>query len=480
MGSAFDTVATTTPVSGDDGDGQEPVARLTGSIGGVINALPAAIYTVDAAGRLTSFNEAAAVLWGRRPALYQEEWCGSWRLFRSDGTPLPHAECPMAVALREGRAIAGAEAMAERPDGSRVSFLAYPTPLRDAEGRITGAVNMLVDVTERKVGLLSEARLSAIVESSHDAIISKDLNGIIATWNNGAQALFGYTAEEAIGQPMTLIIPPDRLQEEPAILDRIRSGELVDHFETVRRRKDGSLVDISLTISPVRDLGGRIVGASKIARDISERRLAEQQQQLILREMSHRIKNLFAIAGSIVSMNARVASSAAELAQSVRQRLDALTRAHALTRPGLLDDDASADRDTSVRGLLDAILLPYLAGETGSGKVILKGEDLPVGGAAVSNLALVFNEFATNAAKYGALTADGGQVVVSWTVEGDKLRVLWRESGGPPIEQEPLRRGFGSTLADRIIIGQLGGTLYRDWQPDGLRITLELDRQRLG
>src|SRR5690606_8291027 len=151
---------------------------------------------------------------------------------------------------------------------------------------------------------LSEARLSAIVESSHDAIISKDLNGIIATWNNGAQALFGYTAEEAIGQPMTLIIPPDRLQEEPAILDRIRSGELVDHFETVRRRKDGSLVDISLTISPVRDLGGRIVGASKIARDISERRLAEQQQQLILREMSHRIKNLFAIAGSIVSMNA--------------------------------------------------------------------------------------------------------------------------------------------------------------------------------
>lgn len=122
-------------------------------------------------------------------------------------------------------------------------------------------------------------RLAAIVESSHDAIVSKDLNGIVATWNHGAERLFGFTAAEMVGKPITTIIPEDRLNEEPLILRRIRNGELVDHFETVRRRKDGTLVDISLTISPVRDASGRIVGASKIARDITDKKIAEAKIQ---------------------------------------------------------------------------------------------------------------------------------------------------------------------------------------------------------
>lgn len=454
-----------------------------GSSIGLVDALPAAIYTVDAMGRITSFNEAAVTLWGRRPVLLQEEWCGSWRLYRPDGSPLPHAECPMAVALREGHAIVGAEAIAERPDGTRVSFLAYPTPFRDADGRIVGAVNMLVDITERKRSDHSAALLSAIIESSHDAIISKDLHGIIASWNRGAQNLFGYTAEEAVGQPMTLIIPPDRLEEEPAILRRIANGDVVDHFETVRRRKDGSLVEISLTISPVRDRDGRIVGASKVARDISERRQAEQQQRLILREMSHRIKNLFAIAGSIVSMSARVAETPAELAQAVRQRLNALTRAHELTRPGLIDDVEGVDGDSTLRDILEAILLPYRAGDGDAGqllRVVLDGPDLRIGGAVIPSLALVFNELATNSAKYGALSADGGRVEVSWARIDGQIGVDWREIGGPAIEQPPTRRGFGSTLSDRIVVSQLGGTISHDWQRDGLRLRLEFGSDKLG
>ena len=114
--------------------------------------------------------------------------------------------------------------------------------------------------------------LSAIVDSSDDAIISKDLTGVISSWNKGAERLFGYTAAEAVGRSITILIPEDRLEEEPDILARIRRGERVDHFETVRRRKDGTLLDISLTISPVKDAQGTVIGASKIARDISQQK----------------------------------------------------------------------------------------------------------------------------------------------------------------------------------------------------------------
>ena len=162
------------------------------------------------------------------------------------------------------------------------------------------------------------AFLAAIVESSNDAIVSKSLSGIIMTWNKGAERIFGYAAEEAIGRPVTIIIPEDRLDEEPAILARIQAGERVDHFETVRRRNDGKLIDISLTISPIRDNSGKIIGASKIARDISERRRAAEHREMLLREMHHRIKNLFTIIGSIVTLAARTAATPGDLASSTK------------------------------------------------------------------------------------------------------------------------------------------------------------------
>jgi PAS domain S-box-containing protein len=242
----------------------------------MIDALPAAIYTTDAEGRLTHFNPAAVEFSGRVPELGTDQWCVSWKLYHADGRPMPHDECPMAIALKEGRAVRGVEAIAERPDGKRIWFTPYPTPLRDAEGKIVGGINMLLDITERKRAEEARARLAAIVESSDDAIISKDLNGIITSWNRGAERIFGYTAEEAIGKPVTILIPLDRHNEEPGILERIRRGEAIDHYETVRRRKDGTLLDISLTVSPIVNSQGHPVGASKIARDITERKRAEE------------------------------------------------------------------------------------------------------------------------------------------------------------------------------------------------------------
>ena len=252
----------------------------------LIDSLPAAIYTTDAGGRLTHFNQAAVAFSGRVPELGTDRWCISWKLYHPDGRPMPHDECPMAIALKENRIVRGADIIVERPDGTRIWCAPYPTPLRDATGRVIGGVNMLIDLTDRKQAEEANNRLAAIVESSDDAIISKDLNGVITSWNRGAEHLFGYAAAEAIGRPVTILFPPDRLHEEPRILEQIRRGQAIEHYETIRRRKDGTLVDISLTVSPVRDDLGRIVGVSKIARDITQRKRAEQ----ILRdhEAAHR------------------------------------------------------------------------------------------------------------------------------------------------------------------------------------------------
>jgi PAS domain S-box-containing protein len=262
----------------------------------LLEALPVAVYATDAAGRITFYNEAAVGLWGCRPERDTARWCGSWRLYRPDGTPLPHDECPMAISLQEGRPVRGVEAVAERPDGTRVSFLPYPTPLRDASGALIGAVNMLLDLSERKAFEKAGAYLAAIVESSDDAIVGKTLDGIVTSWNPGAELLFGYSAEEIIGRSIAVLFPPDRLGEESLILDRIRQGERVAHYETVRRRKDGREIDISVTISPVRDAAGRIAGASKIARDIS----ARKRIQDALRHSEERYRGLAEAIAAVV------------------------------------------------------------------------------------------------------------------------------------------------------------------------------------
>jgi two-component system, chemotaxis family, CheB/CheR fusion protein len=243
---------------------------------------PIGVYSCDASGVLRDFNRRAVELWGRQPKSgdSNERWCGSFKMHRPDGVLLPHGECPMADVLSgkipEAR---DAEVQIERPDGSRITVIVNIRPLKNERGEILGAINCFVDITERKQAEEVRARLAAVVESSDDAMISKTLDGTITTWNKGAERLLGYTAEEAIGKDITLIVPPDRLQEEAEILERLRHGNRIEHFETIRKRKDGSLFDVSLTISPVKDGSGRIVGASKVARDVTDKKVAERTLQ---------------------------------------------------------------------------------------------------------------------------------------------------------------------------------------------------------
>jgi PAS domain S-box-containing protein len=322
---------------------------------------------------------------------------------------------------------------------------------------------------------LAAQHYRAIIESSDDAILSKNLDGLILSWNRGAERLFGFTSEEAVGRPVTIIIPLDRQDEEPSILQKIHRGERIEHFETVRQRKDGSFVDISLTISPIRDARGKIVGASKIARDITELKKARERQHLLLREMGHRVKNLFALSGSIVGLSARTAKSPRELAESTRARLSALARAHALT---FSDGVSDSEREpTTLQSLVQTIMAPFDQPE--HPRIAVSGIDAGVSGSAITSFALLLHEFATNAAKYGALSADTGSVKVSFANEGDSIVVHWRERGGPPVAAPNGSLGFGDVLSRIAISDQLGGEIVRDWRPEGLAIRLSVPRSRL-
>jgi PAS domain S-box-containing protein len=322
---------------------------------------------------------------------------------------------------------------------------------------------------------LAAHHYQAIIESSDDAILSKDLAGLILSWNRGAERLFGFTAEEAVGKPVTIIIPVDRLDEEPSILEKVHRGERIEHFETVRQRKDGSFIDISLTISPILNSRGKIVGASKIARDITELKKVRERQHLLLREMSHRVKNLFALSGSIVGLSARTAKSPSELAESTRARLSALARAHALT---FSDGFGDAERHpTTLQSLVRTIVAPF--DEPEHPRIAVSGIDAGVSGSAVTSLALLLHEFATNAAKYGALSTEEGSVKIMFAEEDCTITVRWTERGGPSVAEPTGGLGFGDVLSRIAISEQLGGEIVRDWRPEGLAIRLSVPRSRL-
>jgi PAS domain S-box-containing protein len=255
----------------------------------IIDLLPVAIYTCDADGFVTHYNNASVELWGSSPKIGVQMWCGSWRIYKPNGLPMPLHECPMAIALKEKRAVTGEEIIVERVDGTRRNIEPYPIPLFNENGELTGAVNMLVDVTDRKIAEEKSALLAAIVQSSDDAIVSKTLGSLVTSWNHAAEKMFGYSAAEMIGESITKIIPGERLSEEDLILSKIRQGERIEHFITQRQTKDKKLIDISLTVSPVKNKYGDIIGASKIARDISTHKHIER----LLRESEEHLKSVF-------------------------------------------------------------------------------------------------------------------------------------------------------------------------------------------
>ena len=266
--------------TGADDETAAAAARLVA----IVDSSHDAIYSISLDGIITSWNRAAETLFG-------------WPATAAIGQPISLIVPPehqredddVLARVRDGQIVDHFETVRLSRQGELIDVSLTVSPVRSAAGDIIGISKIARDVTERRRFDETRARLGAIVESSEDVIVSKSLDGIITSWNAAAERMFGWTAAEAVGRHITLIVPEDRLAEEDQVMARIRRGERVEHFDTVRRTKDGRLVDMSITVSPVKDSRGRIVGASKIARDITERRrLEEERRQLLAWERTAR------------------------------------------------------------------------------------------------------------------------------------------------------------------------------------------------
>jgi PAS domain S-box-containing protein len=237
----------------------------------IIDSSDDAIISKTLNGIITSWNDAARQVFG-----YTADEIVGQSILRLIPEELHFEEFEILDKIRAGKRIDHYETVRVRKSGEKFPISVTISPVKNATGQVIGASKIARDISERRQFDDSRPRLAAIVDSADDAIISKDLNGIIKTWNRGAHRMFGYTAEEMVGQPLLRLIPEDLHYEEDEILTKLRAGERIDHYETTRVRKSGELVEVSVTISPIRNIQGQVIGASKIARDISDRKRMEK------------------------------------------------------------------------------------------------------------------------------------------------------------------------------------------------------------
>jgi PAS domain S-box-containing protein len=337
--------------------------------------------------------------------------------------------------------------------------------VRRSDGQPLKLLGVTRDITERKKAVQIAQRLVSIVESSDDAIVSKDLNDIITSWNNGAERLFGYCAEEVIGKSISILIPPDRQDEERAIASRNRLGQPANHYETIRRRKDGTPVDISLTVSPLYDAASVVIGASIIARDITARKRAEEHQRLLKAELDHRVKNVLATVSAIVDQTQEASNTHADFVAALSHRIKSLANTHELLSQGQW-------RGVSLAEIVRREFAPYATNKT-----TIDGPSVTLKAEATQAVAMVLHELTTNAAKYGGLSARGGGVMLRWrwvwNGSGARLAIEWQEVGGPHVAS-PSRSGYGTSIVREVIPFELGGIVDLEFAADGVRCRLEI------
>src|SRR5215467_8814232 len=385
-----------------------------------------------------------------------------------------------------------ADLIVSRRSGLRA---AQSTPLVSRSGRLLGMISThwhkphhptehelrLLDVLARQAADLiervqvetvlreSEQRLrwlASIVESSNDPIISAGIEHDITSWNRAAERLFGYTSDEVIGRPVTILIPPDRHDEQRKIFQRIVAAECIENYETVRLRKDGSSVDVSLTISAVKDAEGKIAGVSAIYRDITMRKRAEAREKMLMTELDHRVKNMLSRVDMVLMSSRNGSSSIDEFTRVVKGRIQSMAAAHYLL-------SQKGWQGVGLEALVRNQLAPYAS----PANVAIHGTDVILSPAAIQAMGMVLHELVTNAAKYGAFSVPIASVAVSWERKPNgharNLVFTWRELGGPAVAVDS-KTGYGTQLIRELVPHELGGTVDLEFAADGVNCRIEL------
>lgn len=448
----------------------------------LLDQLPFSVSVCNAEGLVEWQNSAAAAFAGRGvhsddPAV---ECCHAVRLYHANGTPLTRGDYPIMAALRGASGTRGMAVLVEHPDGSLKEALAFATPRLDEQGAVAGAICVIVELADRSPPAGSMRHIAAIVDSTGDAIVSTRPDLIIATWNPAAARLLGHSSAEVVGRPLEILVPADRRADEAAAIRRILDQGEAERFDTQRIRSDGSRIEVSATVSPILDHSGRKAGISQIVREVDDRQRTLERQELLIAEMNHRVKNLLVLAGGIVGLGARSAPSVQALASDVSQRFAALARAHELTLPRNRHVAAGAADSLSLHALIETILAPFEAeDDAGARRVTISGDDARISaGTPLTGMALLIHEFATNAAKHGALARASGRIHIHSVLADGRIAVTWTESGGPPATAPAHAAGFGGKLIDLTVRRQLSAELTREWRAEGLviRVSIGLDR----
>jgi len=316
----------------------------------------------------------------------------------------------------------------------------------------------------------ADTQLAAIVTASADAIVSVALDGKFLSWNPGAEKMFGFSAAEAIGCSFELIVPPSECAESEALLAEARAGRQVAIRDTVRRQKDGTLIEVEVRASPIYDAKGDVKSVAAIYRDVSDRKRDERRQRMLMSELSHRSRNLFSVINSITRLSLASATSIETARDSLIGRLEALQR----TYSRLTDAGFEGER---LKEILDTEL------EAFEGRVQATGPDVMLTAKAVQTFALVVHELATNASKYGALSVPAGRVKLSWSVSGTgagrRFRFDWIESNGPLVTH-PTRTGFGTMLITSIAASDFDCEPQLFYEADGFRYGLDAPLSHVG
>lgn len=430
----------------------------------VVEGATVGLGTLDAKGRVVMANSKLVEILGvPLERLLGQQWPGLDQSAEDPPRPLSPQDM-MARGVHEHRYI--------RQDGSSIwisQSLGAINPHRAAAvlGGDERYCLIVIDNSHRRKTDAQILQQAAIIDGSDDAIISIDLDLRITSWNDGATRLYGYQAEEVLGQQMTPLLPQARRHEDQDILDRIQAGEKVCSFETSRIRKDGREVPISLTVSPIYDEDGVIIGASKIGRDDSPRLEAARLQEVLLREMKHRVKNILA---SVLAIARQTLGDMNDPQNKVfSERVLALARAQdLLTR--------TPDDGAQLHDLVAEIISPYTPE-----RFNCSGPAVSLSSQMVMSLTLALHELATNAAKYGALSVETGRIELSWRLGpepqndiAERVLVLeWIERGGPVVIK-PSHRGFGTILLRDVPTIELQADIELDYHPQGLRYNAKI------